>query len=83
MGQLGEVVHTIPLVYQPTQSAGPMTHPEGPLLPRPLQCMTVNGYTSVCKLATVYTVTKPKGQPTSCLIGGRVITHVIGQHILL
>ena len=34
MRQLGEVVHTVPLVYQPTQlPGGTMTRPEGALLP--------------------------------------------------
>ena len=36
MLQLGEVAHTVPLVYQPTQlPGGTMTQPEGALLPLP------------------------------------------------
>ena len=34
MRQLGDVAHTVPLVYQPTQlPAGTMTCPKGALLP--------------------------------------------------
>ena len=33
-------------------------------------CGTVHVYTSVCKLATVYTVTKPKGRSTQVLLVG-------------
>ena len=37
MRPLGEVAHTAPLVYQPTQlPGGTMTHPEGALPPLPL-----------------------------------------------
>ena len=36
MRQIGEVLHTVPLVYQPTQlPGGTMTRPEGALLPLP------------------------------------------------
>ena len=54
-----------------------ITPPE-PLTP----LMTVHVYTSACKLHAVYTVAKPKGKNRSWLIGGRVITRVIGNHIL-
>ena len=62
-----EVARTVPLVYQPTQlPGGTMTRPKGASYsPYPhTLCMTVHFYTSVCKLATVYTVTKPKGRST-------------------
>ena len=66
MRKPGEVAHTVPLVYQPTQLVGgTMTSPEGALLPLPPYTMYDGAcYTSVCKLATVYTVTKPKGTST-------------------
>ena len=62
-----EGARTIPMVYQPAQlPGGTMTRPEGASYsPYPhMPCRTVHVYTSVCKLATVYTVTKPKGRST-------------------
>ena len=67
MRQTVEVVHGVPLIYQPSQlPRGTMTRPEGAFYsPYPhTPCMTVLVYTSVYKLATVYTVTKPKGRST-------------------
>ena len=81
-----EVARTVLLVYQPTQlPGGTMTCPEGAFYsPCPhTPCMTVHVYTSVSKLAMVYTVTKPKGRSTYVLLDrGRVITDVTGNHIL-
>ena len=62
-----EVARIVPLVYQPTKlPGGTMTRPEGAFYsPYPhTPCMTVHVYTFVCKLATVYTATKPKGRST-------------------
>ena len=62
-----EVARNFPLVYQPTKlPGGTMTRPEETFYsPYPhTTCMTVHVYTSACKLATVHTVTKPKGRST-------------------
>ena len=69
-----EVACTVQLVYQPTQPpGGTMTRPEGALYSpyHHTPCITVHVYTSVCKLATVYRVTKV-GQPRSCWTGGGI-----------
>ena len=85
--QIGEVARTVPLVYQPTLlPGGTMTRPEGVLLPQPLYTV-YDGFmfTPPCvNLGRCTRLQNPKGrcQPRSCLFGGRVITNVIGNHII-
>ena len=86
MRKPGEVAHTIPLVYQPTQlPGGTITRPEGAFTPpTPIHRVSRCMFTPPCvNLLRCTRLQNPKvGQPRSCLIGGRAITQVIGNHIL-
>ena len=63
---------------------GTMTHPEGALIPfNPLTpCITVHIYTFVYKLDAGVHGYQTNKRPRSCLIRGRVLPSVLGNHIL-
>ena len=84
MRRLGEVAHTVPLGYQPTQlPGGPLTRPEGALLPLPPYTV----HDGACLHLRVYTCHGVHGykirRKTQVLLDrGAHETQVIGNHIL-